>query len=99
MVCDAKDVKGGGHFAIVYDSPEHYSGKMTMSMDSHGHHMATNTSFEAKWLSADCKAKGPGLPLMLRQAQHERMVKRESCPPPHPELVEGGGALQISGPH
>ncbi|HEX4294561.1 MAG TPA: DUF3617 domain-containing protein [Rhizomicrobium sp.] len=57
MVCDAKDMKGGGHFAIVYDSPEHYTGKMTMSMDSHGRHMATNTSFEAKWLSADCKGK------------------------------------------
>ena len=57
MVCDAKDTKGSGHFALVYDSPEHYTGKVTMSMDSHGRHMATNTSFEAKWLSADCKAK------------------------------------------
>ena len=57
MVCDGKDMKGGGHFALAYDSPEHYAGSMTMSMDSHGHHVATNTSFEAKWVSADCKAK------------------------------------------
>ena len=57
MVCDSKDMKGGGHFALVYDSPEHYTGKVTMSMDTHGRHMTTNTSFEAKWLSADCKAK------------------------------------------
>ncbi len=57
MVCDTKDVKGGGHFALTYDSPEHYTGKITMSTDIHGHHTASSTSFEAKWLSADCKAK------------------------------------------
>ena len=56
MVCDSKDMKGGGHFAIAYDSPEHYTGKVMMSMDSRGHHTASNTSFEAKWLSADCKS-------------------------------------------
>jgi len=56
MVCDSKDVKGGGHFALAYDSPEHYTGRMTMNMDTRGHHVASTTSFEAKWLSADCKA-------------------------------------------
>ena len=56
MVCDGKDMKGGGHFALAYNSPEHYAGKVTMEVDTHGHHMATTTTFEAKWLSADCKA-------------------------------------------
>ncbi len=55
MVCDSRDMKGGGHFALAYDSPEHYTGKVTMSFDSRGHHTASSTSFEAKWLSADCK--------------------------------------------
>ena len=57
MVCDAKDVKGGGHFALVYDSPEHYAGKVTMDAVAEGHPVKTTMSFEAHWISADCKEK------------------------------------------
>ena len=56
MVCNSKDMKGGGHFALTYDSTEHYTGKVTMNVDSHGHHVVSNVSFAARWLSADCKA-------------------------------------------
>lgn len=54
LVCDGKDVGGGGHFALVYDSPEHYAGTMKMTTDIHGHHTVSNASFEAKWISASC---------------------------------------------
>jgi len=56
MVCHGKDVQGTGHFALTYDSAEHYAGKMTMNMVTNGQPMSSTTSFEAHWISADCKA-------------------------------------------
>jgi Protein of unknown function (DUF3617) len=57
MVCDGEHVKGSGHFALAYDSHEHYTGKITMDVDTGIHRMASTTTFEAKWLGSDCKAK------------------------------------------
>jgi hypothetical protein len=57
MVCDGPHVKGGGHFEFTYDTPEHYTGKIVMDLDTGIHRMASTTTFEAKWLGSDCKAK------------------------------------------
>jgi hypothetical protein len=57
LVCDGAHMKGGGHFSIAYDSPEHYAGKVVMDGVAGGHPIKSSVSFEAKWLSADCKAK------------------------------------------
>jgi hypothetical protein len=56
MVCSGKEMKGKGHFTLAYDTPEHYAGKVTFSGDAHGRHLATTTTFEAKWVSANCKS-------------------------------------------
>jgi hypothetical protein len=55
MVCTGK-VQGGGHMQVHFDSPEHYAGKVSMSFNTHGHPMSMTNTFEAKWLSANCKA-------------------------------------------
>jgi len=55
MVCTG-DAHGSGHFALNYDSPEHYSGRMSMNIAVHGRAMASTTSFEGRWISATCKA-------------------------------------------
>ena len=55
MVCTGK-VQGGGHMQVRFDSPEHYAGKVTMSFNANGHPMNSSSTFEAKWLSAVCKA-------------------------------------------
>jgi len=55
MVCTGK-VQGGGHMQVQFDSPEHYAGKVSMSFNANGHPMSSTNTFEAKWLSADCKA-------------------------------------------
>ncbi len=55
LVCTSGRMKGG-HFSLVYDSPEHYAGKVTMNAAAEGHPVVSTITFEAKWLSADCKA-------------------------------------------
>ncbi len=55
MVCSGKEMNGNGHFTLAYDTPEHYAGKVTFSGAARGHPMTTTTTFEAKWVSADCK--------------------------------------------
>lgn len=55
MVCSG-EAHGSGHFALSYDTPEHYSGRMSMNISVHGHAMASSTSFEGRWISASCKA-------------------------------------------
>jgi hypothetical protein len=57
MVCDGEHMKGTGHFSLAYDSPEHYAGKVTMDAVAEGHPVKTTMSFEAHWISADCKEK------------------------------------------
>jgi hypothetical protein len=54
MTCKGSEMTGTGHFQVSYDSPEHYSGQMTFSGQSHGHPMNMTNSFEGKWLSASC---------------------------------------------
>jgi hypothetical protein len=54
MVCTG-EANGSGHFSVIYDSPEHYSGKMAMNVAVHGQAMASTTSFEGQWISAACK--------------------------------------------
>jgi len=54
MVCTGSGMNGTGHFTTRYDSPEHYSGRMSMNMTAHGHSMAMSNSFEGKWISASC---------------------------------------------
>ena len=55
MVCSGKEMNGKGHFTLAYDTLEHYTGKVTFSGAARGHPMTTTTTFEAKWVSADCK--------------------------------------------
>jgi hypothetical protein len=55
MVCTGK-VQGGGHMQVRFDSPEHYAGKVSMAVNTNGHPMSSTSTFEATWLSADCKA-------------------------------------------
>jgi Protein of unknown function (DUF3617) len=55
MVCTGK-VQGGGHMEVRFDSPEHYAGKISMNFSANGHPVSSTSTFEAKWLSADCEA-------------------------------------------
>ena len=55
MVCTGR-VQGGGHMAVRFDSPEHYAGKVSMNAMANGHPISSTSTFDAKWLSADCKA-------------------------------------------
>ena len=54
MTCSGEEMKGTGHFQINYDTPQHYSGQMAFSGDSHGRHVDMTNKFEGKWLSASC---------------------------------------------
>jgi hypothetical protein len=54
MICTGK-ANGGGHFKFTYDTPEHYSGKVSTNVMIHGHAMASTASFEGRWISARCK--------------------------------------------
>ncbi len=53
MVCSGQ-MKGAGHIAITYDTPEHYSGKMNFDGSSGGHPLHMNYLYEGRWLKADC---------------------------------------------
>jgi hypothetical protein len=55
LVCTGK-IQGGGHLSIHFDSPEHYAGQVTMNPAASGHPVKSSSSFDARWLSADCKA-------------------------------------------
>ena len=57
MVCSGKNMQGTGHFQMTYDSPEHYAGKMSFSMNANGHQMAMSNSMEGRWISASCAVK------------------------------------------
>jgi len=54
MTCSG-EMTGTGHMEVTYDSPEHYAGKSTMSGTVNGHPMSTSTTFEGRWVGADCK--------------------------------------------
>jgi Protein of unknown function (DUF3617) len=56
MVCTGK-VQGSGHMSVRFDSPEHYAGKVSMNIVADGRPISSTSSFDAKWLSADCKAE------------------------------------------
>jgi hypothetical protein len=56
MVCAGK-VQGGGHMQVRFDSPQHYAGTVSMSLNANGHPMHSTNTFDAKWLSDDCKAE------------------------------------------
>ena len=53
MICTG-EMQGQGHFAVTYDSGEHYVGTYTFNGSSHGHPANVTNSFEGKWISADC---------------------------------------------
>ncbi len=53
MTCSG-NFKGTGHMQFTFDSPNHYSGQMTMNGMSDGQPMKQQQSFEGKWVSADC---------------------------------------------
>jgi hypothetical protein len=55
MVCTGK-VEGSGHMTFRFDSPEHYAGRVSLDAVMNGHPMKSVTSFDAHWVSADCKA-------------------------------------------
>jgi hypothetical protein len=54
MVCTG-ELTGKGHMQVVYDTPEHYSGEMTMQGTSHGRPVNMYQTFEGKWAGAVCK--------------------------------------------
>lgn len=54
MVCSG-EMKGTGHTEFVFDSPEHYTGKIAMSGTADGHPINNTTSLEGHWIGADCK--------------------------------------------
>lgn len=53
MVCNGK-VKGEGHIAITYDTPEHYSGSMAFAGSAGGPPLHMTYNYEGHWLKADC---------------------------------------------
>jgi hypothetical protein len=54
MVCTG-EMQGTGHVDISFDSPEHYSGKSTMTGTLEGRPVNNVTTFDGRWVSADCK--------------------------------------------
>ncbi|MBV8798306.1 MAG: DUF3617 domain-containing protein [Alphaproteobacteria bacterium] len=54
MTCTG-DMNATGHFEISYDSPEHYTGKTTITGTDEGHPINSTTTMEGRWVSADCK--------------------------------------------
>jgi hypothetical protein len=48
-------MQGSGRVEFVFDSPEHYSGKQSMTGTSQGHPVNETTTFDAHWVGADCK--------------------------------------------
>ncbi|HVU20623.1 MAG TPA: DUF3617 domain-containing protein [Rhizomicrobium sp.] len=56
MICTGK-VQGSGHMDVHFDSPEHYAGKVSMNVVANGHPMNSSSTFDATWLSADCKGE------------------------------------------
>ncbi|MBN9631682.1 MAG: DUF3617 domain-containing protein, partial [Actinobacteria bacterium] len=54
MICTG-EVTGKGRMQVVYDTPEHYSGEMTMQGTAHGRPMNMHQTFEGKWAGATCK--------------------------------------------
>lgn len=53
MICTG-NMKGEGHMALDYDSPEHYSGKMTFNGTAQGQPANITYMYDGKWASADC---------------------------------------------
>lgn len=53
MICTS-NMKGQGHMAITYDSPEHYSGKMTFNGTVQDQPANITYIYDGKWASADC---------------------------------------------
>ncbi|MBV9991282.1 MAG: DUF3617 domain-containing protein [Alphaproteobacteria bacterium] len=56
MVCNGERMQGTGHFAMTYDAPEHYAGKMSFNMNANGHPMAMTSTMEGRWIAASCGA-------------------------------------------
>jgi hypothetical protein len=54
MVCKSANMDGQGHVSVTYDSDEHYSGSFTFTGMAHGHPANMTSSFDGKWISADC---------------------------------------------
>lgn len=55
VVCKG-EFQGQGHFSLAYESDAHYSGSTSMAGTANGHSMSSSSSFEGKWISADCGA-------------------------------------------
>ncbi|MGH6876045.1 MAG: DUF3617 domain-containing protein [Rhizomicrobium sp.] len=53
MTCSG-EMQGQGHVSVTYDGDEHYSGNYTFTGSAQGHPQNMTTSFEGKWISADC---------------------------------------------
>lgn len=54
MTCSG-EMTGAGHIQVSFDSPEHYAGKTSIAGTADGHPFTNTTSFEGRWVSADCK--------------------------------------------
>jgi len=53
MTCTG-EMEGHGHVSVSYDSDVHYSGSYSFSGSAQGHPQSMTTSFEGKWIAADC---------------------------------------------
>ena len=59
IVCTGK-VNGRGHTEMTFDSPEHYSGRQTMTMTVNGHTIDHEMTMDARWLTPNCTVPAPG---------------------------------------
>ena len=54
MTCSG-NMNGTGHMQFVWDSPEHYTGKQSITGTAQGQPINETSTFDAHWVSADCK--------------------------------------------
>lgn len=54
VVCKGR-MNGKGHIEITYSSPEHYSGRQTMTFEMNGQQMNHDMTMDAHWVSPTCE--------------------------------------------
>ncbi|MGH6887886.1 MAG: DUF3617 domain-containing protein [Rhizomicrobium sp.] len=53
MVCTGEH-QAQGHVSVTFDGDTHYSGSTSFNAAANGRSMAMGSTFEARWISADC---------------------------------------------
>lgn len=55
LVCKKeREGMGQGHVLVTFDGDTHYSGQTSFSASANGRSMDMGSSFEGRWISADC---------------------------------------------